>query len=324
MTAVNNFLKMLWRLPWLPARLKKAIYKKLSSSGAEPAFPFVKDFFGLRYEGNLNNSIEFSIYHYGAFEKPLLYFLGDTLGNIRRLLQKDNRRQNCFCDIGANIGQHSLFMSRIADQVHAFEPFDKVSTRLQHHIGLNQIGNIALHKIGLSDVSERLQFYAPTGRNQGIGSFDASTVEKGNQAAGELSLVCGDEYFERHPIPGVDLVKIDVEGFERRVLAGLRQTLMRWRPIIVCEINYGKDLSFGSLEAFRAALPENYALFAFDNRKTDGSKARRKGAQARKTGRYQLIPYTRWLESGQDDIIACPAEKQDVLPMQGTGRTPAA
>ena len=324
MTPGRNFFEMLWRLPWLPAGLKKAIYKKMLLYGAAPDSPFVKDFFGLRYEGNLHNSIEFSIYYHDAFEKPLLYLMGDTFCNIRRQAAEDSPRQNCFCDIGANIGQHSLFMSRIADQVHAFEPFDNVSSRLQHHIALNQISNIQLHKIGLSDVTERLQFYAPTGRNQGIGSFDAGTVEKGNQAAGELSLVCGDAYFEQYPITGVDLVKIDVEGFERRVLAGLRQTLDRFRPITVCEINYGKDLSFDSLEAFREAFPEHYVFFAFNNRKADGSKARRKGARARKTGCYELIPYTRWLDSGQDDIIACPIEKQDVLPMQGTGRTPAA
>ncbi|MDP6414733.1 MAG: FkbM family methyltransferase, partial [Gammaproteobacteria bacterium] len=117
-------------------------------------------------------------------------------------------------------------------------------------------------------------------------------------------------------------MKIDVEGFESKVLAGLEQTLQQYRPIIVCEVSYGGEMSFDSVESFLKSLPGDYALYRFNTRKTDGSKARRRGARARKTGTYELIPCTEWRGSGQDDIIACPAEKQSILPMRGTGRIP--
>jgi FkbM family methyltransferase len=321
MSLAHSFYRVLWRQSWLRPRLRKSVYKKLCARGDQPDFPFSKDFYGLRFEGNLNNSIEFSIYYYDAFEKPLLYFLGDTLHNINSS-QPDSDRLTCFCDVGANIGQHSLFMSRLADQVHAFEPFAEVSNRLRRHIKLNQLENVELHRIGLSDATEKLTFYAPTGRNQGIGSFDASTTGKGNQAAGELALARGDEYFEEFPIGRVDLMKIDVEGFESKVLAGLEQTLQQYRPIIVCEVSYSGEMSFDSVESLLQSLPADYALFTFNTRKTDGSKARRRGARARKTGGYELIPCTDWRESGQDDIIACPTEKKSILPMLGTGRIP--
>jgi FkbM family methyltransferase len=321
MSLAHSFYRVLWRQSWLRPRLRKSVYKKLCARGDQLDFPFSKDFYGLRFEGNLNNSIEFSIYYYDAFEKPLLYFLGDTLHNINSS-QPDSDRLTCFCDVGANIGQHSLFMSRLADQVHAFEPFAEVSNRLRRHIKLNQLENVELHRIGLSDATEKLTFYAPTGRNQGIGSFDASTTGKGNQAAGELTPARGDEYYEEFPIGRVDLMKIDVEGFESKVLAGLEQTLQQYRPIIVCEVSYSGEMSFDSVESLLQSLPADYALFTFNTRKTDGSKARRRGARARKTGGYELIPCTDWRESGQDDIIACPTEKKSILPMQGTGRIP--
>ncbi|MFK7864114.1 MAG: FkbM family methyltransferase [Pseudohongiellaceae bacterium] len=309
-TSLANFV---WSAPWLGLKYKKSAYKALSKNGNPPDAPFSCNFFGLDYEGNLNNNIEFSIFYYGAFEKPLLYFLRDTLKNLKQNASQPST--TCFCDIGANIGQHSLFMSQCSENVHSFEPFDGVSAKLEHQIKLNGISNIQLHKVGLSDASEELTFYAPTGSNQGIGSFDANTVSKGNEALGKLTLRKGDELFNELEIQQIDLMKIDVEGFEKRTLTGLKQTLSDHRPIIVCEVSYGAELSFQSRQEFVDTLPENYRLFVFDIRKSDGSKARRRGAKQKRSGEYRLIRHEDWQEKGQDDLIACPEEKLALLPM---------
>lgn len=305
--------RLIWRQSWLGLKHKRSAYKNLCAHDEVPDAPFSKDFFGLRYEGNLSNNIEFNIFYYDAFEKPLLFFLRDTVLNIKQSATNDEN-STIFCDVGANIGQHSLFMSNYASTVHAFEPYQRVSKKLKHHIQLNGITNISLHELGLSDKDEQLDFYAPTGRNLGIGSFDASTVSKGNIAAGKLSLVRGDDYFKQKMIEAVTLLKIDVEGFEKAVLRGLQATLEQQRPIIVCEITYGCELSFSSAQELTRLLPSDYQLFSFDNRKADGSKARRRGAKARRSGAYKLIPLSRWLASGQDDIVACPTEKLELLP----------
>jgi hypothetical protein len=113
---------------WLGLRYKKSAYKVLAKAGRAPDAPFRADFFGLKYEGNLKNNIEFSIYFYGAFEKPLLFFLRDALASLANA--SAHKSPSCFCDIGANIGQHSLYMSQFAAAVHAFEPFDEVSKKL--------------------------------------------------------------------------------------------------------------------------------------------------------------------------------------------------
>lgn len=309
--------RALWQQPWLSLRAKKSIYKKLCKFEPAPNAPFVTDFFGLQYQGNLNNSIEFNIYYHAAFEKPLLFFLRDTLRALQSGMQSSDPA--VFADIGANIGQHSLFMSRYADQVYAFEPYAPVRDRLQFHIQLNHINNIQVYAVGLSEHDEQLPFYAPTGRNQGIGSFDAATVSKGNTLAGELQLVQGDAFFAANGLLQPTLMKIDVEGFEKNVLRGLRETLVRSRPVLVTEITYGKELSFRSVTELQQALPPDYQLFAFDTRKADGSKARRRGASARRSGQYQLIEFRRWLESGQDDVVACPLEKISLLPRSGPG-----
>lgn len=313
MSLTYRISKFLWHQPWFNPKHGRAVYKMICQGGEAPDYPFVTDFFGLRYEGNLRNTIDFSVYYYGAFEKPLLFFLRDCLGAI-------HRSPSVFCDIGANIGQHSLFMSRFVDQVHAFEPYDEVRKKLAHHVKLNNISNLSVHNVGLSDSNQSLPFYAPTGRNQGIGSFDSSTTKKGNRSIGELALVNGDQYFKTQAITGIDLIKIDVEGFEKTALHGLRKTLERDRPVVVCELTYGKELSVASLEELATLFPDDYAFLTFDNRKADGSKARRKEAHARMSGDYQLIPYHSDFKKGQDDIIACPQEHLDQLPRKYTAQ----
>ncbi len=301
--------RFLWDRKLVPAGLTRYVYKRLSKLGNAPDYPFIKDFFGLQYHGNLNNNIDFNIYFYGAFEKPLLYFLRDTMARL-------NENPATFVDIGANVGQHSLFMSAHGAQVHSFEPFDRVRNQLQKQIAENAMSSITVHPLGLSNENTRLPFFAPTGNNVGIGSFDASTASKGNVSIGELELVKGDDYLASQAIEKIDIVKMDVEGFEKFALEGLQKTLRQTRPIIVCEITYGQELSFASLSDLEQALPEHYKLFTFDKRKADGRKDRRRDAQSRHSGAYKIIALTQFQTTGQDDVIACPVEKCELLPMQ--------
>ncbi len=321
MSIARFIAQQIWNQAWLSPKHKKTAYKILNRAGKAPSAAFTSNFYGLRYEGDLQNNIEFSIYYYGAFEKPLLYFLRDTLAKLKS--HPSNGLASCYCDIGSNIGQHALFMSQYAAKVHAFEPFSAVSDRMLAQIKLNNIDNIHLHSFGLSDKTESLPFYAPTGSNQGIGSFDKETESKGNVETGSLALKNGDEFFAEHPIESVDLMKIDVEGFEKKALAGLAAVLERHRPIVVCEVSYGTELSFQTLEQWQAAFPEGYKFFIFDIRKLNGRKDRKAGAKAKRTGHYKLVPFTEWRTNGQDDVVACPKEKLDCLALENSALKPA-
>lgn len=313
MKCLNALYKLLWQgQQHLPKSLSRSIYKRMVRRGIAPDYPFVADFYGVKYQGNLSNNIDFNVYYYGAFEKSLLHFMGNTLQVIAP-------GGGVFVDVGANVGQHSLYMQRLATTVIAFEPYEAVRKQLLGQIDNNGIANIEVQALGLSNENTLLPFYAPTGSNVGIGSFDASTVDKGNRLIGELELVRGDDFFAARPDLKINLMKIDVEGFEKLALEGLRETLAKNRPVVICEITYDTALSFQSLQQIQEAFPENYQLLTFDTRKPDGSKARRREAQARVSGAWKIVPYDRILHSGQDDIIACPAELLTRLPMENSG-----
>ena len=292
-------------------RYKKSAYRYLDKRGETLDAPFTADFFGLSYEGNLSNGIEFAIYYYGAFEKPLLFFLRDTAQQLAAI----SGEPIGFCDIGSNVGQHALFMSGHAKRVDAFEPFSPVRNKLEHHIQLNNITNIHVHPVGLGSQNGELTFYAPTGSNQGVGSFIEQGNDQRTQVYDQLRVVRGDDYFAEEELAPVHLIKMDVEGFERNALLGLQQTLQANRPVIALEVTYGEAQSFSSLADLKAALPPDYSYYYFDTRKADGSTARRRGSRAKRTGKYQLVPLNAWRDTGQDDIVAVPQEFLQFLPL---------
>ena len=310
-SAFINFLAFLWTTAGNNPTWRKFLYRQLRRNGKTPDYAFSKDFYGLKYKGNLNNNIDANVFFYGAFEKPLLFFLRDTLNALITETPKA-----IFMDIGANVGHHSIFLSKFASQVLAFEPYPKVNMQFKQQIAHNNISNIQIFETGLSDRRETLNYYAPTGNNEGIGSFDESSIGKGNTSYGKLELQEGDQVIESDSWKNIKLIKIDVEGFEKKVIKGLARTIEEERPVIVCEITYGQQLSFVSIEELSSYLPKNYEILTFNTRKLDGSKDKRKGSLAKRSGFYELIFLKQWRSSGQDDIVMIPNEKSTIIPRQ--------
>jgi len=304
-------LVFLWKTAGNNQTWRKFLYRQLRRNGKTPDYAFSKDFYGLKYKGNLNNNIDANVFFYGAFEKPLLFFLRDTLNALITETPKA-----IFMDIGANVGHHSIFLSKFASQVLAFEPYPKVNMQFKQQIAHNNISNIQIFETGLSDRRETLNYYAPTGNNEGIGSFDESSIGKGNTSYGKLELQEGDQVIASDSWKNIKLIKIDVEGFEKKVIKGLSRTIEEERPVIVCEITYGQQLSFVSIEELSSYLPQNYEILTFNTRKLDGSKDKRKGSLAKRSGFYELISLKHWRSSGQDDIVMIPNEKSTIIPRQ--------
>ncbi len=136
-------------------------------------------------------------------------------------------------DVGANYGHFSLTAASIVGDtgtVIAFEPNPKAFARLQTHIDMNRISSVRTYNAGLADAPGELTLSVPK-KNSGEASFtgtnyaDAETVScpilKGDDEIGEQKIAC---------------IKIDVEGFEMRVLRGLLKIIERDRPWIITEI----------------------------------------------------------------------------------------
>ena len=171
----------------------------------------------------------------GAFEKGYLASL-DALFDLaarRGLLEAEVQ---VALDVGANIGTHTVFLSRRFAQVHAFEPNAMLHHVLNANIALNQLKGVTAHRIALSDRSERLVYVQSTDGNLGSSHFNRfGEVTAGSES---MPLVRGDETMLECLKPGERVVfaKIDVEGLEDKVVAGLAALLRRDHPLLVIEV----------------------------------------------------------------------------------------
>lgn len=141
-----------------------------------------------------------------------------------------------FVDVGANVGNHSLFAARLASKVIALEPGLLQHTLLSVNIALNGLSDkIVLHRLGLSDRAELSRLLTPNDDNLG-GSRIAP------ESQGEfVRLAVGDEVLRDVP---VTFLKIDVEGHEMKALQGLADTIARRRPKILIEVDAVNTTSF--------------------------------------------------------------------------------
>jgi FkbM family methyltransferase len=144
-------------------------------------------------------------------------------------------------DIGANIGNHSLFFSKHFDAVISFEPVPNNCLLLKANLFLNQIQNITLVEKALSDTNTKMGIDKSNSRNTNntISQLDANEANAMNQIM--VDVVVGDAELETLNLTQkITLIKIDVEGHEPFVVAGLRKTISTHQPIVYWEA-FSKD-----------------------------------------------------------------------------------
>ncbi len=247
---MKKLLCFIGRLEWIRFGIRDRVIRFFCDPDNVGSCCFEIDFFGKKYNGNLNCYIDWSAYFYGAYEKGNLFLYRDIVSSIAAPV---------FLDIGANIGHHSLFMSTCCMQVHSFEPYIGVSYKLEQKILSNKIQNITIHPVGLGDKNEELPYYAPLGNNTGTGSF-ISSHNSNNQEYGVLKIVNADEYISNLHLTKIDLIKIDVEGYEKNVLAGLQHIIEKYRPNLIMEFSHTTKDSFSDFDDLLAFFPKNYRV----------------------------------------------------------------
>jgi FkbM family methyltransferase len=281
----------------LPYKFRRSLIKRLYPAMLRD-FSFEAEYFdpslGLRFRGNIVNYIDRLIYFCGAHEKFMLCLLRDY---VRRAKAQSPQAALAYIDVGANAGNHALFMARLVSRVHAFEPYPRVRTQLEENITLNGIGNITVYPFGLSNEDATLPFYAAPDSNLGAASFFADHKQD-NYYLGDMQLKCGDALH----LPKIDILKADVEGFEKFVLEGLAETIRRDRPLMIVELSAKTRETLGGEQALYALFPPNYRFYYFAKASHD-------------SGKYQLAPFDYARLSKLQDVIAVPQEKAQFLPL---------
>jgi FkbM family methyltransferase len=256
----RRLLRALGHQRYLRFGVRDRVLRRLDDPDTNSPADFVVPFYGARYRGSFNSFIDWCAYYYGAYEREDLEVIADLMAAVEA---------PTFVDVGANVGHHTLFAATRARRVIAIEPFEPLTHRIQQKIDDNVLTNVTIVPCGLGDRDELVAYEPPTTQNTGTGRFRPGP-RRGNETMLLLPVRRGDDVLADAGIERPSVIKIDTEGYERRVLAGLAQTLEAARPIVVFEWSphtsdaapHGRDLFPRDYTFYRRA-PDGRILGVF-------------------------------------------------------------
>lgn len=137
---------------------------------------------------------------------------------------------NRIIDIGANVGLLSIPFSVLSHKVEAFEPNPNCYDILKRNIKTNELLNINSYNCALLDKNGK--GFISDREYSNINSLDIENNEKVYQ--------CNIKKLDDFSFKNVDIIKIDVEGFQIFVLNGGEKTIEKYKPYIIIELNSNK------------------------------------------------------------------------------------
>ena len=173
---------------------------------------------------------------------------------------------NNIIDVGANFGYHTLLFSKeVKQNVFAFEPQLQNFQLLEKNIKDNNITNIIPYNLACGDVNCDIQMpiMNELDPNQickiNMGDFTPNIVNNINETTTTKSIVLDEMEFTSQ----IDLIKIDVQGWEKKVLSGAYNLLSTHKPILIVEFEWFqlKKTNTTCQELFDFIKKNNYHIF---------------------------------------------------------------
>jgi len=152
---------------------------------------------------------------------------------IKRLVTKDD----IVLDIGANVGFMTIQLAQLAKHVYAFEPspynFKQLETNTQH------LDNVTTYEMAVSNTTGFNTLYICPHDNGMNRLYDSKWCKGGDQirvSTVTIDFVHKNEYVYLDN-KKINFIKLDVEGYEYKVLQGMRQLLQRDHPTMLMEFH---------------------------------------------------------------------------------------
>ena len=194
--------------------------------------PFVHDLGAFRMNLDLAQLIDTSIYYMGTFEAA-------CIAAIRRHLPVNG----VAVDVGANIGFMTMHMATAvgtSGRVFSFEPTSWTYDKLAANLALNVMPQVVTERGALGAGSAtHVDLMVP---------YSYPLVGDRPVMRDTIVITTLDDYFAQHPIERLDLIKCDTDGWEMDVFEGAMETIRRFRPALILEVD-----QFGLAEHGRSA-----------------------------------------------------------------------
>ncbi len=172
------------------------------------------------------------------------------------LLQKLVPRGGTAIDAGANQGIFAYALAEIAERVVAFEPNPDYAFFARWMLR----GRAEVQEFALSDAPGRATFYVPLSEEGMVLHFAGNLKRTHSQFRHMKTYQVDVRTLDSFGFADVRFIKADVEGSEREVLDGARETIARDRPVLLLELLSGTHENPG---AYAAAICDDFGYDAF-------------------------------------------------------------
>ena len=234
---------------------------------------FTKKFFLLNFIEELFRS---SPYGYGISRylagRYFFKYLGEADFEFFKFISK-NDNDYLFLDIGANDGISALTF-RIYNQnyrIISFEPDTKHNKSLERV--KKKIKKFEYFNVGLGDQEEKKVLYIPESNGVYIGQLasflKSEAVNNVPKIISKKNIIDNiriiEKFIEVRTLDSYnfkpEIIKVDVEGFEDKVLEGAKNTISSYKPFLMIEVN---ETSFLRVSSLLNVL--NYEMFVYDKK----------------------------------------------------------
>jgi len=160
----------------------------------------------------------------------------DLVHDLNKIFPSPPRR---IFDVGANIGEVTLKFKNYFNSaaLYSFEPVTSTFQVLQQNT--KHLDDVQCFKLALGDKAESVEINLFEGAASVLNSLNIDAQNKVPGKKELISVITGDSFCAENNIPEIDLLKIDTEGYEIRVLQGFSKMIRESRiKAIYCEVGF--------------------------------------------------------------------------------------
>lgn len=177
-------------------------------------------------------------------------------------------------DIGANVGLLSLQISKIIDgKVYSFEAVPQTADILERNVLNCKAMNIEVIKKAVSSSKGEIDINLPYDLMLGNAFVSQSYIPESESLSKiHVNTITIDEFIHENNIDKLDLIKIDVEGWEEHVLTGAEKSIKEFKPTCIIEmkiINTNEHIENRALSLFNRLQIMFNKIFLIDRMNQD-------------------------------------------------------
>ncbi len=171
-----------------------------------------------------------------------LFVRGIYEPNVVTVINSLLPKNGVLIDIGSNMGYCSLLASDIVGEegkVFAIEPSERDFLRLLDNININKLRQINSYRLAILDYTGEANISIASEERSALNTIGAEFSYKGIEKIRTEKVPCTtvDAFVKEEALDKIDVIKMDVEGSELKVLKGAHDSIEKYRPALILGLN---------------------------------------------------------------------------------------